>query len=240
MAGIPSRKLLLGAAFGGAALALGGCATTDRDFGARPARNLGALDTLFPVSPPDAVTALPLPPLSAPLDTAGLPAGTSRVVYAGYETPGTILVDIRRHRLYLVQGNGTALSYPIAAPRNGADIPPADNVVTAKKINPTWTPTENMRRRNPALPAQIAGGRPDNPLGIRALYLGSTLFRIHGTNEPQSIGTDASSGCIRMHNAHVADLYDRVPVGSVVRVYRGGPVPGVDRAVAAMPRAGLY
>ena len=232
----PARKLVIGAAFGGAALALGGCATTDRDFGARTIR---PPESILPVSPPGAVTALPLPQLSVPLDTTALPPGTSRVTYAGYEAPGTVIVDIRRHRLYLTQGDGTAISYPIAAPRNGADIPPADNVVTAKKVNPTWTPTENMRRRKPGLPAQVAGGTPENPLGVRALYLGSTLFRIHGTNEPQSIGTDASSGCIRMHNSHVIDLYDRVPVGTVVRVYRDGPVPGIGMT-ARLPSAGLF
>ncbi|MBU0858573.1 MAG: L,D-transpeptidase, partial [Alphaproteobacteria bacterium] len=133
--------------------------------------------------------------------------------------------------------NGTALSYPIASPRNGADIPPADNIVTRKAVNPTWTPTANMRARNASLPAQVPGGVPENPLGVRALYLGDTLYRIHGTNEPQSIGSNASSGCIRMLNEHVIDLYNRVPVGTAVRVYRSAPVPGIGVGYAtAQPR----
>lgn len=213
-----THQIILRATFGSAAmLAVAGCSTTRFDY--RP-----PVDLLPPLTAPvDPVQRTPLPPL----DNAGLPAGVSRVTYAGYEAPGTILIDIARHRLYHVQDNGTAHAYPIASPRNGADIPPADNVVTAKKVNPSWTPTESMRKRKPGLPAHVPGGVPENPLGVRALYLGSTLFRIHGTNEPQSIGTNASSGCIRMHNEHVIDLYDRVPVGTAVRVYRAAPVPGI-------------
>jgi lipoprotein-anchoring transpeptidase ErfK/SrfK len=197
--------------------ALSGCASSRFDH------------RLAPHFPPPPPLNMPLDPVQSlpPLGNLGLPAGVSRVAYAGYEAPGTILVDIARHRLYHVQADGTAHAYPIASPRNGADIPPADNVITAKKVNPTWTPTENMRKRKPGLPAQVPGGVPENPLGVRALYLGSTLFRIHGTNEPQSIGTNASSGCIRMLNDHVIDLYDRVPVGTAVRVYRNAPVPGI-------------
>jgi hypothetical protein len=216
-----TNKFLITATFGGAAmLALSGC--TSSRFDQRPPMNVGPDEQLL-TAPLDPVTSLPLPPL----DNSGLPAGVSRVLYGGTEAPGSILVDIRSHKLYHVQNNGTAHVYPIASPRNGADIPPMDNVITAKKINPTWTPTESMRKRKPSLPAQVPGGVPENPLGVRALYLGSTLFRIHGTNEPQSIGTNASSGCIRMHNAHVIDLFDRVSVGTTVRVYRDQPVPGI-------------
>lgn len=215
-----TKKFLISATFGAAAMsALSGCAAGRFDY--RPSYNVPVRPPL--TAPLDPVQSLPLPPP----DMLGLPAGVSRVPYGGYEAPGTILIDIARHRLYHVQGNGTAHAYPIASPRNGADIPPADNVVTMKKVNPTWTPTQNMRKRKPSLPAQVPGGVPENPLGVRALYLGSTLFRIHGTNEPQSIGTNASSGCIRMLNEHVIDLYDRVPVGTAVRVYRSAPVPGI-------------
>lgn len=222
------KKFFLNAAFGAAAMAtLSACATGRPDYRPRvPLVN----DLPLLNAPLDPVQALPLPPLT----DYGLPAGVSRVRYAGTEAPGSILVDIARHRLYHIQDNGTAHAYPIASPRNGADIPPMDNVVTAKKVNPTWTPTQNMRKRKPSLPAQVPGGVPENPLGVRALYLGSTLFRIHGTNEPESIGTNASSGCIRMLNEHVIDLYDRVPVGTAVRVYRTGPVPGIA-AKAELP-----
>jgi lipoprotein-anchoring transpeptidase ErfK/SrfK len=215
-----TKKFLITATFGAAAMtALSGCASSRFDH--RPAYNVPVMPPV--TAPLDPVQSLPLPALN----NTGLPAGVSRVAYAGYEAPGTILIDIAQHRLYHVQGDGTANAYPIASPRNGADIPPADNVVTAKKVNPTWTPTENMRKRKPSLPAQVPGGVPENPLGVRALYLGSSLFRIHGTNEPQSIGTNASSGCIRMLNEHVTDLYDRVAVGTAVRVYRNAPVPGI-------------
>jgi lipoprotein-anchoring transpeptidase ErfK/SrfK len=217
---------LIGAAFGSAATVLGGCATLDHDgYGAVP----------LPPSPQPAM------PLAAPVQIETLPAGVSRVPYYGAEARGTIMIDIARHKLYQAQGDGTALAYPIASPRNGADIPPADNIVTRKAVNPPWTPTANMRARHPELPAQVAGGIPENPLGVRALYLGSTLFRIHGTNAPESIGTNASSGCIRMRNEHVVDLYDRTPVGTTVRVYRDTPVPGI--APDASPRpfpGGLY
>ena len=216
-----TNKLLISATFGGAAmLALSGCSSSR--FDVRPSLNVSPVEPLL-TAPLDPVTSLPLPPL----DNSGLPAGVNRVLYGGFESPGSILVDLRNHKLYHVQHNGTAHAYPIASPREGAEIPPMDNTVTMKKINPTWTPTANMRRKNSNLPAQIPGGVPENPLGVRALYLGSTLFRIHGTNEPQSIGRDASSGCIRMHNAHVIDLYDRVNVGTTVRVYRDQPVPGI-------------
>jgi len=215
-----TKQFLITATFGAAAMTvLSGCTSSRFDY--RPIHSVPVMPPL--TAPLDPVQSLPLPPLN----NSGLPAGVSRVAYAGYEAPGTIMIDIAKHRLYHVQGDGTAHAYPIASPRNGADIPPADNVVTAKKVNPTWTPTENMRKRKPSLPAQVPGGVPENPLGVRALYLGSTLFRIHGTNEPQSIGTNASSGCIRMLNEHVTDLYDRVAVGTSVRVYRSAPVPGI-------------
>lgn len=156
-----------------------------------------------------------------------LPQGVSRVLYEGQEPDGTILVDIIDKRLYHVQNDGTALAYPIATPRSAASIPPFENIVTRRAVNPTWTPTPSMRAKNPNLPQSVPGGIPANPLGVRALYLGDTLYRIHGTNAPESIGTSASSGCIRMHNEHVIHLYDAVAVGTSVRVYRNERVPGI-------------
>ena len=90
--------------------------------------------------------------------------------------------------------------------------------VSQKRVNPSWTPTSNMLRENPRLPRWVPGGHPMNPLGVRALYLGSSLYRIHGTDAPWTIGRDVSKGCIRMYNADVIDLYNRVPVGTRVLV----------------------
>jgi lipoprotein-anchoring transpeptidase ErfK/SrfK len=90
--------------------------------------------------------------------------------------------------------------------------------VSAKRVNPDWTPTAEMRRDNPKLPAYVRGGDPRNPLGVRALYLGSSLYRIHGTDAPWLIGQEVSKGCIRMHNADVIDLYERARVGARVTV----------------------
>lgn len=219
---LPSR-LMLGAAFGGAAMALTGCVSLDRGYNRLPPA---------PLRPPVTVPVIPAMPVE------NLPAGIGRVAYYGPEAPGTIVVDLLRHRLYHMQGDGTAVSYPIASPRDGASIPPLDNVVTRKAVNPTWTPTDNMRARNPSLPAQVPGGVPENPLGVRALYLGSTLYRIHGTNEPESIGRNASSGCIRMLNEHVIHLYERVAVGTTVRVHRDGYIPGIGGPTTRAP--GLY
>lgn len=130
---------------------------------------------------------------------------------------GDIYVSYSDRRLYLVKARGQALSYPIAAPRPG-DLWQGVMPITRKAINPKWTPTAEMRRENPRLPASIPGGHPQNPLGSHALYLGSSLYRIHGTDAPSSIGLPVSRGCIRMHNAHVAHLYARVGVGTRVTV----------------------
>jgi lipoprotein-anchoring transpeptidase ErfK/SrfK len=225
-----SAQFARAAMFGAAALGLSGCVS------------LPSYDFRRAPQPPVNVPPVYVPPQPVmPAPAVNLPAGVHTVSYYGTEMPGTILVDIAQHQLYHVQEGGRAHAYPIASPRDGASIPPMDNIVTRKAVNPTWTPTASMRERNPALPAQVRGGVPENPLGVRALYLGSTLFRIHGTNEPQSIGRNASSGCIRMHNEHVIHLYDRVPVGSVVRVYRHGPVPGVGPALRdTAPRPAMW
>lgn len=148
------------------------------------------------------------------------------VPFAGSERPGTILVDTSRRFLYLVRNGGRALRYGIGVGRAGFAWT-GTAAVGRKARWPDWRPPAAMRRRRPDLPIHMAGG-PDNPLGARALYLyqggRDTLFRIHGTNEPDTIGQAVSSGCIRMLNQDVFDLYDRVPLGTVVKV-TGRPQP---------------
>lgn len=142
------------------------------------------------------------------------------VRFRGREAPGTLVVDAAARSLYWVQSGGRALRFGIAVGRDGAAWH-GSAVVGRKAKWPTWTPTVNMRKRNPKLPVQVKGG-PENPLGARALYLFQngidTLYRIHGTNEPWSIGKAASSGCIRMLNEDVFELYGSVPVGTRVVV----------------------
>jgi len=138
------------------------------------------------------------------------------VGYVGKETPGTIVIDTNRRFLYLVLEGGKAKRYGVGVGRPGFEWA-GTHTVTAKAEWPTWTPPEEMRQRQPDLPDAVDGG-PDNPLGARALYLGDTLYRIHGSNEPWSIGHAVSSGCIRMRNEDVIDLYDRVGVGTKVVV----------------------
>ncbi|MEO1280887.1 MAG: L,D-transpeptidase [Pseudomonadota bacterium] len=130
---------------------------------------------------------------------------------------GQIVVSFADRRLYLVTKPGEALSYPIAVPKEDARWE-GRTTVSMKRKNPAWRPTQNMLRKNPRLPSWVPGGHPMNPLGVRALYLGTSAYRIHGTDAPWTIGTAASSGCIRMFNKDVLDLYPRVPVGSSVQV----------------------
>ena len=143
------------------------------------------------------------------------PKGRQRVQFRGSYAPGTIIVSFGDRRLYYVEGKKTAMSYPIAIPKAEAKWSGV-SYVSQKRENPTWTPTADMRRENPRLPAYVAGGDPRNPLGIRALYLGESLYRIHGTDAPWQIGQQVSHGCIRMYNADVVDLYRRANVGAKV------------------------
>jgi lipoprotein-anchoring transpeptidase ErfK/SrfK len=138
------------------------------------------------------------------------------VEYATTEPPGTIVIDTPHHFLYLVEAGGKARRYGVGVGRPGFTWS-GEHKITAKKEWPDWVPPEEMLQRQPYLPHFMAGG-PDNPLGARALYLGSTLYRIHGSNEPWTIGHNVSSGCIRMRNADVVDLYDRVKLGTKVVV----------------------
>ena len=138
------------------------------------------------------------------------------VEYHGKESPGTIVIDTPNKFLFLVQGDGTALRYGIGVGRPGFTWSGVKQI-SAKKEWPAWTPPPEMLVRRPDLPRHMEGG-PQNPLGARAMYLGSSLYRIHGSNEPWTIGTNVSSGCIRMRNEDVIDLYGRVNVGAKVIV----------------------
>jgi lipoprotein-anchoring transpeptidase ErfK/SrfK len=138
------------------------------------------------------------------------------VLYQGPETPGTIVIDTPQKFLYLVQPGGRALRYGIGVGRPGFTWS-GMHTISSMKEWPDWVPPKEMLERQPNLPHFVAGG-PNNPLGARALYLGSTLYRIHGSNEPWTIGTNVSSGCIRMRNGDVVDLYSRVKVGAKVLV----------------------
>jgi lipoprotein-anchoring transpeptidase ErfK/SrfK len=138
------------------------------------------------------------------------------VEYHGKESPGTIVIDTPNKFLFLVQGDGKALRYGVGVGRPGFTWSGV-KTISAKKEWPAWTPPPEMLARRPDLPRHMVGG-PDNPLGARAMYLGSTLYRIHGSNEPWTIGTNVSSGCIRMRNEDVIDLYGRVNVGAKVVV----------------------
>ena len=138
------------------------------------------------------------------------------VDYRTNEAPGTIIIDTPNTYLYLVLGNGQAMRYGIGVGREGFTWSGVQHV-TKKAEWPDWTPPPEMIERQPYLPRFMAGG-PGNPLGARAMYLGNTIYRIHGTNAPQTIGTQVSSGCIRLTNEDVIDLYSRVHVGTKVIV----------------------
>ena len=144
------------------------------------------------------------------------PIQRSTVNFNGNYAPGTIYINTAERRLYLVLPNGQALRYGIGVGRDGFGWSGVRRI-SAKREWPAWTPPAQMLRRRPDLPRHMAGG-PDNPLGARALYLGSSLYRIHGSNEPETIGQAVSSGCFRLTNADVIDLYERVQVGATVIV----------------------
>jgi lipoprotein-anchoring transpeptidase ErfK/SrfK len=142
------------------------------------------------------------------------------VDYPVRESAGTIVIDTANTYLYVVLGNGRALRYGIGVGREGFTWS-GTQTITRKSEWPDWTPPEEMLQRQPYLPRFMAGG-PGNPLGARAMYLGGTIYRIHGTNQPQTIGGRVSSGCIRMVNADVIDLYNRAAIGTKVIVLPAG------------------
>jgi lipoprotein-anchoring transpeptidase ErfK/SrfK len=138
------------------------------------------------------------------------------VRYEGREPAGTVVINTNERLLYLVKDNGMAVRYGIGVGRPGFTWAGTHHV-SQKREWPDWTPPPEMIKRRPDLPRHMVGG-PDNPLGARAMYLGSSLYRIHGSNEPWTIGQAVSSGCIRMRNEDVMDLYDQVKVGTKVVV----------------------
>jgi lipoprotein-anchoring transpeptidase ErfK/SrfK len=159
----------------------------------------------------------PVPAMEAePREIADPQFRRQDVAYDGPERPGTIVIDTPNKFLFLVEPNGRALRYGIGVGRPGFEWSGV-KTITRKAEWPGWTPPAEMLLRRPDLPDHMDGG-PGNPLGARALYLGSSLYRIHGTNEPWSIGKNVSSGCIRMMNQDVIDLYERVHIGAKVIV----------------------
>jgi lipoprotein-anchoring transpeptidase ErfK/SrfK len=138
------------------------------------------------------------------------------VFFRTTEQPGTIVVHSSTRHLYLVQGNNRAIRYGVGVGRDGFRWSGVHRI-TRKGEWPDWTPPPEMIERQPYLPRFMAGG-PGNPMGARALYIGTTVYRFHGTNQPHTIGSAVSSGCFRMVNPDIIDFYNRVPVGSKVVV----------------------
>ena len=153
------------------------------------------------------------------LDKDGQPPQLLRQVvpYASNERPGTIIVNTGEKHLYLVLGDGLAMRYGIGVAKDGFEWS-GTHKVSNKRVWPDWTPPAEMLKRRPDIPTHMEGGE-DNPLGARALYIGSTLYRIHGTNQPWTIGHNVSSGCIRLTNQDIIDLYGRARIGAKVIVF---------------------
>jgi lipoprotein-anchoring transpeptidase ErfK/SrfK len=171
-------------------------------------RNLRAYDAQVPTSNP----------IARLFGLAASPIPRFVVTYPTKMKPGSIIISTNERRLYFILGNGEALKYGIGVGREGFAWS-GTSTVSAKREWPDWTPPDEMLQRRPDLPRHMDGG-PDNPLGARALYLGSSLYRIHGSNEPQTIGQQVSSGCIRLTNEDIIDLYARTRVGATVVVQR--------------------
>ena len=193
-------------------------------------------------SPPSEMTAYPPqfqaePQTAAPSDNEddAMPARLRRQVvdYPSREAPGTIIVDTPHTYLYLILGQGKAMRYGIGVGREGYTWSGVKNVVR-KAEWPDWYPPPEMIKRQPYLPRMVAGG-PGNPLGARALYIGGTEYRIHGTNDPSTIGKHVSSGCIRLNNADIIDLFSRAKVGAKVIV-----LPQSPTREARIARSSLY
>jgi lipoprotein-anchoring transpeptidase ErfK/SrfK len=158
-------------------------------------------------------------PASAPAPDSAVEIGFKRgkiVSYNSQAAAGSIIVNTKENRLYFILGEGKAVMYRVATAKRGFEWK-GTHQVSAKAKWPSWRPPASMRARHPELPRFMAGG-PENPLGARAMYLGSSIYRIHGTNAPESIGKAASSGCIRMLNQDVTELYNHVKIGATVIV----------------------
>ncbi|WP_262298441.1 L,D-transpeptidase [Microvirga sesbaniae] len=166
----------------------------------------------------DPLTRQPLYSTEEAVKAQASPVPREVVSFDGRHAPGTIVVSTSERRLYFVLGNGQALRYGIGVGRPGFTWA-GSHSITMKREWPDWRPPAAMLKRRPDLPRYMKGG-PDNPLGARAMYIGSTIYRIHGSNEPETIGEAVSSGCIRMTNEDVTDLYNRARVGARVIVQR--------------------
>jgi lipoprotein-anchoring transpeptidase ErfK/SrfK len=166
----------------------------------------------------DPLTRQPLYSAEESLTAQATPTQREIVSFDGRYAPGTIIISTTARRLYYVLGNGQAIQYGVGVGRPGFQWG-GSHSITMKREWPDWRPPAAMLKRRPDLPRHMAGG-PDNPLGARAMYIGSTIYRIHGSNEPETIGEAVSSGCIRMTNEDVTDLYSRAKVGARVIVQR--------------------
>ena len=213
--------------------------------GLRPPGGIGATGALpQPQQPAVGADGRPvqlaaLPPEEQPdAAPAQLPPNLRRqeVSFATKEPAGTIVVDTSNTHLYYILGGGRAIRYGVRVGRDGFTWNGVQKI-TRKAEWPDWHPPTEMIERQPYLPRFMAGG-PGNPLGARAMYLGSTIYRIHGTNQPSTIGKFVSSGCIGMLNEDVSDLFERTKVGTRVVVLPGGPPPGTTTASAAPPPGG--
>jgi lipoprotein-anchoring transpeptidase ErfK/SrfK len=201
-----------------AALIAGNASAQSLSYAAAPVYPASIFQDALPQQqPPDAAQ-------EAPQADASLPARLRRQIvdYPTSQAPGTIVIDTPHTYLYYVLGQGKAIRYGIGVGRKGFTWSGVRNV-GRKAEWPDWIPPDSMLKRQPYLPRWVAGG-PGNPLGARAMYLAGTEYRIHGTNAPSSIGKHMSSGCIRMLNADVIDLYNRVKIGTKVVVLPDHPV----------------
>jgi lipoprotein-anchoring transpeptidase ErfK/SrfK len=191
----------------------------------RPDQAPGRVPNATPHPAPSNLASLPPEDQPEPGASKELPPQFKRqlVSYETREPAGTLIIDTTNTYLYLVLGDGKALRYGIGVGREGFAWAGAERVSRMAEW-PDWHPPAEMIERQPYLPRFMAGG-PGNPLGARALYLGKTLYRIHGTNQPSTIGTFVSSGCIRLVNSDIEDLYTRVQVGARVVVLQGGKPP---------------
>jgi lipoprotein-anchoring transpeptidase ErfK/SrfK len=229
------------------AVAALGYGLLSRPASVQPVRKQSARQVLLPPSSTPARISAPAPtstpaqasaqaPLVEIQTAADVPGRFVRQVvdYVSHETPGTVVIDTGNTFLYLVLNGGQAMRYGIGVGREGFAWS-GEQVVARKSEWPDWRPPADMLSRQPYLPRFMAGG-PGNPLGARAMYLGETEYRIHGTNKPDTIGKRVSSGCIRLTNEDVSDLYDRVKIGAKVIVLPATrPNPAAHRPLQGAP-----
>jgi lipoprotein-anchoring transpeptidase ErfK/SrfK len=227
------------------AIAALGYGLLSRPASVQPVRMPSARQALLPPPPAAARTPAPVPasaPASTPAPqveiqkTAEAPGRLVRQVvdYVSHEAPGSVVIDTGNTFLYLVLNGGQAMRYGIGVGREGFTWS-GEQSVARKTEWPDWRPPADMLLRQPYLPRFMAGG-PGNPLGSRAMYLGETEYRIHGTNRPETIGKRVSSGCIRLTNEDVADLYGRVKIGAKVIVLPSTrPIPAAHRPLQSVP-----